>query len=145
MKGCALSVAPMLCPRAMEASKVLWDYKEWKFSQAQCLKAFSHPHILNIKLTAIHVYLFWWYEHQISLWQRRLLYSSIKIMLKTLPPMGALWVCCLFGVFLLFWVRTYFWHLHFHSFLPKILRLFLLICHACEARLLIYHRCMSAK
>lgn len=47
------------------------------------------------------------------------------------------------GFFLLFWVRTYFWHLHFHSCLPKILWLVLLIRCMHEARLLTYHRCMS--
>ena len=131
----------MLCPRA---SRVLWDYIGWKFSWAQFLKAFRHSAmqvattgILKIKLAAIHAYSFWWSKHQISLWQRRFPYSSIKIMLKTLPPMAMLW-----GFFLLFWVRTYFWHLHFHSCLPKTLWLVLLIPCAHEARLLTYHRCM---
>lgn len=50
-----------------------------------------------------------------------------------------------FGVFfsLLFWVRTYFWHLHFHPCLAKLFLLVLLIQCEHEAKLFTYHRCMS--
>lgn len=92
---CAIS-STHVCPRAMEASKVLWDYIGWKFSRAQFLKRFRHSDmqvsttgILKIKLAAIHADSFWWSKHQISLWQGRFWYSSME-MLKILPPMAML-------------------------------------------------------